>query len=92
MTFGNKICVRSDAPNSAGGIALLGHEITHSTQYASDGLFGFLAEHSRAYISNRMGGMDSYQAYQNIPYEAQAFEMGDRVAADLAAQAGSGGV
>lgn len=91
MTFGNKIYVRSDEPNSSSGVALLGHEITHSTQYARDGWLGFFAKYGSAYVSNRMGGMDSFKAYQNIPYEAQAFKMGDRVTADLAAQGASGG-
>jgi hypothetical protein len=83
MTFGNRIYLHRDRPDSAAGIALLAHEITHSTQYARHGWIRFLARYVGAYLSNRRGGMGPHDAYRRIPDEAEAFAIGDRVAAEL---------
>jgi hypothetical protein len=88
MTLGNRIYVTGDRPDSAPGIALLAHEITHSSQYARDGWTRFLARYASAYLSNRLRGMRAHDAYRAIPDEVEAFAMGSRVAAHLASASG----
>jgi RHS repeat-associated protein len=85
ITFGNKIYIKPDLADS---LPLLGHEIKHSMQYAQDGFVGFLFNYGTSYMSNRINGMKPYEAYQNIPYEKAAFEMGIKISADLSKQKG----
>lgn len=72
-----------DAPDTLGGIVLLGHEIVHSTQYDEHGTIGMARRYSASYKANRRAGMSEYDAYRNNTFEIPAFDMGARILNDL---------
>lgn len=79
MTFGNKIYVKTDQPDTTAGISLLAHEVAHSVQYETDGWGGFLWNYLTSYVGGRLRGQSHDVAYMQIPYEAQAFSTGNAV-------------
>jgi hypothetical protein len=70
-------------PNSAMGIALIGHEVLHSQQYAELGSFTFKNMYMDYYNKNIEAGMSSADAYRNIPFEIDAYNMQDNIFQDL---------
>ncbi|URL56877.1 DUF4157 domain-containing protein [Luteibacter flocculans] len=78
-----------DAPDTAGGISLIGHEIVHSTQYDQYGAIGLARRYNSAYKSNIKAGMSEYDAYRNNPFEVAGFDMGARVLHDLKENGGN---
>ncbi len=68
------------APNyyrvdTAEGLALIAHEVTHCRQYQQHGAWRFRAKYLAAYFKNRRSGMSHDQAYLKIPYEIEAREV-----------------
>lgn len=63
-------------PGSAGGIAEIGHELAHVSQWRRGGVFmgpiRFAARYVGAYAANRLRGMSRYDAYRNIQFEREA--------------------
>ena len=75
-TVGNDINFRPGAyqPGTISGIALVGHELTHSQQYQkAGGTFPFLDQYFSEYFENRDLGMSEEEAYRNIGFEQEAF-------------------
>jgi hypothetical protein len=70
-------------PHSRGGIGLIGHEATHSQQYADYGDLGFLLKYGSDYLKNRLKGMDDEAAYENIPFEKEARAKEQQIRDDL---------
>jgi uncharacterized protein RhaS with RHS repeats len=68
-------------PDTIAGIALIGHEIQHSVQYAQNPLFDM--SYALSYTRNRANGMNHDQAYRSIPQEAEAYAMQDRIQTTL---------
>jgi len=79
ITVGNQIFIKGDVPDSSATIAILGHEITHSTQYADQGTAMFLATYAGAYALNLLAGMSSDNAYKNIPQEQAGYATGTAI-------------
>lgn len=64
-------------PFSADGIATIGHELVHVSQWHRTGGFvlgpvGFAIGYVRAYALNRLRGMSRYDAYRAIRFEREA--------------------
>lgn len=89
-TFKNTIYMAPgiDAPDTIGGISLIGHEIVHSTQYDQYGVIGLARRYNAAYKANIKAGMSEYDAYRNNPFEVAGFDMGTKVLSDLQSQGG----
>lgn len=60
-------------PNTASGLALIGHEALHVYQYQEHGAIGMRVQYVSDYLGNRMDGMAPYEAYRAIPFEQDAF-------------------
>ena len=60
-------------PNTAAGLALIGHEALHVYQYQEHGSIGMRVKYLSDYLGNRMDGMAPYDAYRAIPFEQDAF-------------------
>jgi RHS repeat-associated protein len=58
---------------SGEGIALTGHEATHTMQYAMQGFFGFIRNYLGDYLENRRAGMSAYDAYRKTGAEVEAY-------------------
>lgn len=86
ITFGNRIYVDNDRD-----IGLVGHEITHSTQYAAEGWITFFSKYVTSYLGGLFKGMSSDDAYLAIPYEKAANEMEERIKADHPASGANNG-
>ena len=69
--------------DTAEGLALIAHEITHCQQYQQFGKWGFRARYLSAYIQNRRNGMTEKIAYEQIPFEIEAREIEQSVLATL---------
>ena len=69
--------------DTAKGLALIAHEITHCRQYQQHGTWRFRAKYLAAYIKNRRSGMPHIQAYLKIPFEIEAREVEAKVLAAL---------
>lgn len=65
--------------DSAEGLALLAHEITHCRQYKEHGTWRFRAKYIAAYFQNRRRGLNAQAAYLNIPFEIEAREIETKV-------------
>ena len=61
--------------DTAEGLALIAHEITHCRQYQQLGAWRFRAKYLAAYFKNRRSGMPHDQAYLQIPFEIEAREV-----------------
>jgi RHS repeat-associated protein len=63
------------------GIALIGHELTHTSQQAAAGSLSFLTNYLGTYILLQAppNGLSAEDAYQNIPYEVDAYVMQMRI-------------
>ena len=61
FTFGNNIYFAHNAynPNTASGIALIGHEVKHSQQFDQRGTTPFLLQYGLEYLGGRLQGLDS---------------------------------
>ena len=84
ITIGNTIIFRSRQdynPDSIGGIALIGHEVTHAGQSQS-GRFGDV-QYVREYLELRRAGFSDSAAYRNITAEREAFRTQGIIRKDL---------
>ena len=79
VTFGNSIYFGAGqySPGTVGGLALIGHEITHVAQFRAVGAFGFSASYLGQYAAGRLSGLSAYSAYRGISFEASAFRQQD---------------
>jgi hypothetical protein len=73
-------------PRSEEGIALIGHEVTHSRQYAEFGTWRFRIRYLGYYLNNRMKGMTPADAYESIPFEKEACRVQILIRNDLHAK------
>lgn len=89
-TFKNTIYLGiPDAPDTVAGVALIGHEVVHSTQYDQYGVIGMARRYKAAYNENLKAGMSEYDAYRNNPFEIEGFNMGAKILDEVQAQGGS---
>ena len=65
--------------DTAAGLALIAHEITHCRQYQQLGAWRFRAKYLAAYFKNRRSGMRHDQAYLQISFEIEAREVERKV-------------
>ncbi len=85
FTDGNNLFFKPDAydTESIAGIALIGHEITHSVQYQERGKWRFRAK----YLSNWSKGFKTHRSFDHAYYfnefEIEARAMEDRIYNDL---------
>lgn len=84
-TEGNRIYFKKGEydPHSVGGLSDLGHEITHSDQYAKLGFTNFQAKYLREYAELRRLGLDHDKAYWNISFEKEARKKAEIIRKDL---------
>ena len=59
-------------PNTVGGLAVIGHEVTHVEQYAKLGTVTFQAQYLREYGKLRSLGLDHDSSYRGISLEVEA--------------------
>lgn len=55
--------------------ALLRHEMVHVAQYARDGVARFLLRYGWEYLKGRWSGRSHWDAYREISYEREAWEL-----------------
>jgi len=81
MALGRHIYFDGDFdPHSADGIATIGHELVHVSQWGRTGGFlarvlgpiGFASMYVGEYALNRLRGMSRYDAYRRIHFEREA--------------------
>jgi len=72
-------------PLSDRGIALIGHEVAHSRQYAETGTWRYRLRYLGHYLRNRLKGMCAAEAYESIPFEEEARRIQDLIRKDLLA-------
>ncbi|MGH8242953.1 MAG: RHS repeat-associated core domain-containing protein [Steroidobacteraceae bacterium] len=72
-------------PNSASGIALIGHEILHSRQYREIGTWHFRARYYKEYRAGIKRSLSEGEAYRNISLERAAYELQAKIETDLIA-------
>ncbi len=84
-TEGNRIYFKKGEydPHTARGLADIGHEITHSEQYAKLGALTFQKRYLQEYFELRKLGFDHQSAYENISFEVQARKRADIIRKDL---------
>ncbi len=73
FTIGNTVYVSS---NSSAKVDFLRHELVHTLQYADapGGVPGFLGSYYARFVGNLLtNGFDVYQAYADVPQEAEAY-------------------
>jgi RHS repeat-associated protein len=80
ITFGQNIFLDRASSSayeskSAEGIALIGHEVTHTIQYADQGFISFLIKYIEEYRANRAAGLNPQAAYEAISFEVSADEV-----------------
>ncbi len=61
--------------DTAEGLALIAHEMTHCRQYHQLGKWRFRTKYLSAYLQNRRNGMAEKTAYEQIPFEIEAREI-----------------
>lgn len=86
FTFGNDLYFAPSVynPNTARGLAVIGHEVFHSQQMTDRGLFLFLDRYVGDYVVNRLFlGQSDQNAYLNIFFEVQATKIQVRIFQDL---------
>lgn len=54
---------------------IISHEQIHLNQIKRDGVFIFYLRYITDYLKGRRQGLNHYQAYRNIQYEKEAFEV-----------------
>lgn len=88
VTFRNTIYFGEGVynPNTAGGIALIGHEVLHVQQFRELGTLGFGGRYLGQYIGGRLSGLGHGAAYRNISLERAGFDLQGRIRADLLGQ------
>lgn len=65
---------------SAQGLGTLAHELVHVRQYRDfGGIPPFWAEYGLDYLLNRLEGLDHLDAYREISFEQEAYDIGDEV-------------
>src|SRR5690242_13998139 len=69
--------------DTAEGLALIAHELTHCRQYQRYGAWRFRARYLSAYVNNRHSGMPHDQAYMEIPFEVEARNIEQKVYAAM---------
>ncbi|HVF92145.1 MAG TPA: DUF4157 domain-containing protein [Blastocatellia bacterium] len=72
-------------PYSAEGIALIGHEITHSAQYEAIGTFKFRVLYLWEWLRGLYAHLSVRGAYARNPFEVAAARMQSRIYEDLSA-------
>ncbi|HEX6044941.1 MAG TPA: DUF4157 domain-containing protein [Pyrinomonadaceae bacterium] len=84
-TDGNDIYFKEGLydPNSVQGLADIGHEVTHSEQYAKLGTLKFRAQYLGEYANNVHSGMDHQTAYESISFEVEARKKAAIISKDL---------
>jgi hypothetical protein len=89
-TSGNVLYFSGGAydPRSEAGIALIGHEVAHSRQYAESGKWRFRLKYLSCYLRNRMKGMNSLESYESIPFEEEARRIQNLIHDDLENRSG----
>lgn len=85
ITLGNDIYFAPGTydPGSVEGIALIGHEITHSVQRAMQGRWEFYRDYLGDYVEERLNGVPDWQAYRSIDAEQEAYAKQEYIANDL---------
>lgn len=68
VTLGRRVYI--EGPNVEG---ILRHELVHVRQIQRLGMLRFYWSYAREYVSNRLSGMDSGEAYRRISLEEEAF-------------------
>jgi RHS repeat-associated protein len=84
-TEGNRIYFKKGRydPHSVQGLSDIGHEVTHSEQYAKLGTINFQAQYLGQYLELRRLGFAHETAYQNISFEIEARKRADIINRDL---------
>ena len=84
ITFGNNIYFKEGAYNihSVNGVALIGHEVQHGVQYASQGTAAFLWFY---------GALSLIHGYEDNPLEVEARKKETRIFEELSKQFGKTG-
>lgn len=77
-------------PSSVEGIATIAHELTHSQQYKKYGRFRFRLRYLKYYFENKRKRMDDYNAYEQIPFEREAYDKEREIIEYLKARGGRG--
>ncbi|WP_228739210.1 RHS repeat-associated core domain-containing protein [Xanthomonas euvesicatoria] len=87
ITIGSNIYPQNDRPNTASGIATLGHEVTHSVQQA---LYGttFISVYVLQSLSGLIQTGNRGDAHDSIGFEKQGINAEQRILADIARQGG----
>lgn len=90
ITFWNDIFLNpaDDVPGSTSTMQLIGHELTHSAQYGilnNNPGGSFIPRYIDGYLVGRVQGLNHDQAYSRNAFEYDAYNMGAKIAADLAA-------
>jgi RHS repeat-associated protein len=97
-TLGNDIFFNQNEmdQSSAEGIALIGHELTHTEQYAALGAgvpelgaSPFIDQYLSYYAALRAGGLSPEDAYENLPMEVDAYMKQARILRELGARYGN---
>ena len=70
-------------PHSVAGLSDIGHEVTHSEQYAKLGTRNFQAQYLGQYLELRRLGFDHETAYENITFEVEARKRAEIIRKDL---------
>ncbi|MGE0519100.1 MAG: DUF4157 domain-containing protein [Candidatus Binatia bacterium] len=70
-------------PNTAVGIALIGHETWHVQQFRRLGIFRFAVRYFGEYVAGRFQGLGHIGAYSNISLEKSAFSLERSIRYDL---------
>lgn len=65
--------------DTAEGLSLIAHEVTHCRQYRQHGAWRFRAKYLAAYFNNRRQGMTHERAYFEIPFEKEARDVERKV-------------
>ncbi|HSE28158.1 MAG TPA: RHS repeat-associated core domain-containing protein [Gemmatimonadales bacterium] len=73
-TLGDRITFKEGyfETTTAGGLALIGHEVLHAYQYSMMTIPGFLALYGAEYLRGRIGGKSHNEAYRSISFEVEA--------------------
>jgi hypothetical protein len=73
-------------PDSLDGIATIAHELTHTLQYKKYGGLRFRLKYLVFYFNNKRKKKGDLQAYEEIPFEKEAYEKEREVKQHLGAQ------
>jgi hypothetical protein len=81
ITFGTLVCLHPDyyQPDTADGLELIAHELTHVEQYRAVGYPIFTLRYGFEFLRNLLRGNSIHDAYENISFEVEARERAARV-------------